>query len=167
MKSLIKNLLFLIFVFSISNGFCQYRIKEIKSIDNLCYKLKTKKWLKVKKYDLIESDSGTKLYYSENGLQKLTHTNYGEMGKKIITYYLINKQIVKTTETQYCYHGNYAVTTLDKKETTKEISNSYFQKGKMFHQLGEDCGSPFTKDFLDAETTRLQERYKEILELVK
>jgi hypothetical protein len=167
MKKIIKSLLFIFFVFSISNGFCQYRIKEIKAIDNLCHKLDIKKWNQVKKYSLIEGDSGTKLYYAENSLQKLTHTNYGEIGKQIIIFYLINKQIVKVTETEYQYHGNYADTTLNKNKTTKETSKSYFQKGKMFHQIGEDCGSPFTKDFLDSETIRLQERYKEILRLVK
>jgi hypothetical protein len=162
-----KNLLFLIFLFSISTGFCQYRIKEIKSIDNLCNKLETKKWKKVKKYDLTEGDSGTNVYYTESGLQKITHINFRETGKNIITYYLVNKLIIKVSETEYNYHGNYADPTLNKKETTEETSKSYFQKGKMFHQIGEDCGSPFTQDFLDAETIRLQERYKEILGLIK
>lgn len=167
MKKLIRSLLPLFFVFSISTGFCQYRIKEINLIDNLCHKLDTKKWQKVKKYSLLEGDSGTKLNYAENRLQKLTHTNYGEIGKQIITYYLINNQIVRVTETEYQYHGNYADTALNKNKTTKETSKSYFQNGKMFHQLDEDCGSPFTKYFLDSETVRLQERYKEILRLVK
>jgi hypothetical protein len=167
MKILMKNLLLFLFVFSISNGFCQYRIKEIKAIDNLCNKLESKKWQEVKKYSLLEGDSETKLYYAENGLQKIRHTNFGETGKKIITYYLINKLIVKVAETEYQYHGNYADQTLNKKETTKETAKSYFQNGKMFHQIGEDCGSPFTQDFLDGETTRLKERYKEILGLAK
>ncbi len=167
MKKIFKNLLFLIFVFPISNGFCQYLIKEIKTIDNLCHKLENKKWLKVKKYSLLEGDSETRLYYAKKGLQKIRHTNFGETGKTIITYYLINKKIVKVTETEYQYHGNYADPTLNKKETTKETAKSYFQNSRMFHQIGEDCGAPFTEYFLGDETTRLQERYKEILGLVK
>jgi hypothetical protein len=162
-----KNILFLIFVFSTSTGFCQSRIKEIKAIDNLCSKLESQKWQKVNTYGLLEGDSETKLYYTENSLQKIRHTNFGENVKKIMTYYLINKQIVKVIETEYDYHGNYADPTLNKNKTTKEISKSYFIKSKMFHQIGKDCGSAFTQDFLDDETTRLQERYKEILGLVK
>jgi hypothetical protein len=164
-----KNTLIFLVIFLISIGSCfsQYRAKEIKAIDIYCQKVENKKWLKIKDYGSIEGDSDTKLYYSKNGLQKIIHIIFGENIKTIITYYLINKKIVKVKETEHDYHGNYADPNLNKKETTVETTKSYFQKGKMFHQIGEDCGSSFTKEFLDSETLRLQNRYKEILSLVK
>lgn len=163
-----KTLIFLVvFLISIGSSFSQYKAKEIKTTDNLCHKLDSKKWFKVKKYNLIEGDSDTKMYYSKNGLQKIEHTNFAESGKKTIIYYLINKQIVEVSEIDYNYHGYYTDPNLGKKQTTEETTKSYFEKGKMFHIIDESCGSPFAKEYLDSETSRLKNRYKEILSLVK
>lgn len=163
-----KNIWIFFFVSLISTGNCfgQYRTKEIKTINKLCHKLEIKRWLKIKKYDLIEGDSETKVFFSKNGLQKITHINFAESGKTIINYYLFNKQIVKVSETEYNYHGNYANPNLDKQATTIETVDSYFQNGEMFHQIGEDCGSTFTKEFLESEAIRLEDRYKEILNFI-
>ncbi len=162
-----KNIFVLAFVFLNLVSFGQFRNKEIKTIDNLCRKLEPKKWFRIKKYDLIEGDSQTKIYYSKKGLQKIIHTNFAESGKKTIIYFIINKQIVKVSEIDYNYHGYYTDPDLDKKETTEETTKSYFQNGKIFHILDESCGSPFAKDYLDSETQRLKTRYKEILALTK
>jgi hypothetical protein len=164
-----KKILIIFFIFSITIGNCygQYRSKEIKTIDILCHKLETKKWIKIRKFDLIEGDSETKIFYSKNGLQKILHTNFAESSKTIIIYFMVNKQIVKVSETEYNYHGNYANTKLNQKATTIETLNSYFQNDKMFHQIGEDCGAAFSKEFLESETLRLYNRFKEILDLTK
>lgn len=54
----------------------------------------------------------------------------------------------------------------DKSEIVEE--RSYFEKGELIHQLNnQDCGSPFSEDYLHEEQLRILKQFNDLLKLVE
>jgi hypothetical protein len=155
--------------------------KNLKPIRENFTKINTKKdWTKIDSLSLIDGDSNTILFYSKKGLEKLIHTNFGESGKIIIEYYLLNGKLSFVLEQLHHYNMPYVVDSIvkvdnptieeiyDPKKTKIEEDRSYFINEKLIHQINnEDCGSPFAKSYLITEEKRLKTEYKRILKLAK
>lgn len=48
------------------------------------------------------------------------------LAKQLFLNFMVNKQIVKVSETDYNHHGNYANTNLNKNATTIETVTTHF-----------------------------------------
>ncbi len=170
-------LLFMSSIFSYSQN--ENMDKELKPIRENFKKINTKNdWTKIDSLSLIDGDSNTILFYSKKGLEKLIHTNFGESGKIITEYYLLNGKLSFVLEQLHHYNMPYIVDSIvkadnpvieevfDPKKTTIEEDRSYFTNEKLIHQISnQDCGSSFAKSYLIAEGKRLKTEYKRILKL--
>ncbi|MBS1915199.1 MAG: hypothetical protein JST87_02920 [Bacteroidetes bacterium] len=136
----------------------------------------TVKWTKKIKKDLwISTEGGDAVYYySGNKIEKITARVFGEMGQSLTEYYLLNGQLSFVFEKEYHYNRPFYYdsalakenndTAYDDKETEIIETRSYFENGKLIHQLNnQDCGSPFSDAYLKEEQKRIKEEYKEIL----
>lgn len=165
---MIKKLFLLLFLTSFLNVICQERNTEnIKSIRDNFNRINAKKdWKKVDSLDLLEGDSQSVFYYSNKGLEKLVHTNFGEYGKKIVEYYVLNNNISFVSERELKYNSNATLKEFDSKKTTLEQTKYYFQNDTLFDIVSnQDCGSRFADDFVTAENKRIHEDFDRILKL--
>ena len=133
-----------------------------------CQKINAKKdWKEVASFDLLDGDSGTVLYYSKMGLEKLVHTNFGETGKLISEYYLVNNQLSFVFEQHHRYNYPPSMKEYDPKKTEIDETRAYFENGVLFHETdNKDCGSLFDSDHIKAENKRIKEEFQRVLDLV-
>jgi hypothetical protein len=164
-----KNAFYLLFVLtSFSSAICQERnADEIKPIRANFNRINAKKdWKKVITLDLLDGDSKTVFYYAKNGLEKLIHTNFGEQGKRITEYYLLNSKISFVSEREFRYNYPVTMKEFDAKKTNVDHTKYYFEDDTVFDVLSDqDCGSPFANDFITAESKRLNEEFNRIVML--
>jgi hypothetical protein len=163
-----KILLLLFLITSFSSAICQERNAEsIKPIRTNFNRINAKKyWKKVDKVDLLDGDSKSLFYYSKNGLEKLVHNNFGESGKLITEYYLLNGKLSFVSGREFRYNCHPAMKEFDEKKTNVEQTKYYFENGKIFDVTSDqDCGSPFAGDFVAAENKRLNEDFNRIVKL--
>lgn len=143
--------------------------KRINSIEN---------WTSTNKIDLWETNEGGEatFYYLNGHLEKITTKHFGEMFQKLTEYYLLNGQLSFVFEKSYKYNRPvYYDSTMMKENNDTEIfdlekseiieERSYFEKGKLIHQLNnQDCGSPFADDYLLEEQIRILENFEKFKE---
>jgi hypothetical protein len=166
MKNKILFLLLLSLLFSSLLG--QELYPQIKSIRLQCRKIDIKKvWKEVASFDLLDGDSGTVLYYSKIGLEKLVHTNFGETRKLITEYYLLDGQLSFVFEKFIIYNFNPAMKEYDPKKSDIDETRDYFEKGNLFHKINnKDCRSLFASDYIVAEDKRIKEEFQRVIDLV-
>lgn len=153
------------------------KIKEIRS--NFQRINSIKNWADIHKVELFESsEGGEAVYYSVNGeLEKIIETHYGEMGKSISEYYLMNGQLSFVFEKVYTYNrpiywgeeemeefGDTEIFDFDKSEITE--NRYYFDRENLFHIISTEKSS-FSDSDLKKEGERLQGGYRELLTLKK
>lgn len=116
-------------------------------------------------------------YHWNNELDKIVAKEYGQTFQVLTEYYFLNGKIsfVFQKVLKYnrpVYHDSIAMKEMNDNEafdiTKSEIveERNYFDKEKLIHQLSsEDCGSPMTNEYLQAEQKRILQKMNRILKL--
>lgn len=164
---------------TIHEDFLEENLKPI--IENLKKINGIKEWSSIDKRKLNEttkSDSAT-YYFFRNILSKIIVIHYEEKDKTIQEYYTLNNELSFVFEKTYNYsqpvtfdssdmteNNNQEVTEVNKSEVIED--RNYFEKGVLIRQINnQDCGSPFTEEYLKEEQTRLSSKFQELLNLIK
>ena len=163
------NKIFILFSFLISfNFYAQSDIKaKLQPIKNNYKRINSiKKWKNIKKIELFHSSEGGEaiLYLSDNGLEKVTATYYGETGKMTTEYYLDDYQklsFVFEVITDYKMHISQENFTTDNAEIT-EIRN-YFSDGLLIKQIHSKKDKTATENYLKTETIRIDSGFINLL----
>ena len=124
----------------------------------------------------VSTEGGEAVYYYQDGkLEKIITTAYGETYRLLSEYYLPDGKISFVYEKHLKYNrpfyydstamkGNLDTETFDLKKSELIEVRSYFEKGKLLHQISnQDCGSPFADDFLLAEQKRILQDYNRLV----
>jgi hypothetical protein len=157
----------------------QNRLKPIK--DNFERINAIKKWTSIKKKDLYESTEGGEAdyYYSGNKLEKIVAIYFGEGGKTIAEYYILNGQLSFVLESSEMYNRpTYADSVFMKEHndtTVFDASKSeimecrfYFENGVIIHNTNnQDCGAPDAREFVLEEEKRIITDYKKLISLLR
>lgn len=145
--------------------------KRINSISNWSYIDTHKLW---KTTGIGEA----KFYYQNGLLEKIVTRLYGESFQQLTEYYLLNKQLSFVFEKSYTYNRPIYYDSITMKEndgteivdfSKSEIQEdrSYFEKEDLMHKIeGDDCGAPFSKDFLLQEQQRIKSEYTKLIDLI-
>jgi len=134
-------------------------------------------WTKIIKKDFNESTEGgeANFYYSNGGLEKIVTRNFGETSQQLSEFYLLNGQLSFVFEKKCNYNRpiyydsvamkeNEDTEVFDLKKSEFIEDRSYFEKGKLIHQLNnQDCGSPFSDDYLSKEQMRITTDFGKLL----
>lgn len=140
----------------------------------------TTKWSSIKKKDIEgESAEGGEavFYYKNKRLEKIIARHYGEMGQVLTEYYLLNGRLSFVFEKDYRYNrplfydekamkenNDTEAFDLEKSEITE--TRNYFEKGNLIHIVNsQDCGAPFSGDYMAQEEKSIQEDFKRLLKL--
>ncbi|MCT3733616.1 hypothetical protein HZQ80_05425 [Elizabethkingia anophelis] len=160
----------------------EYLTDKLKPIrDNFKRINSIEKWSVIKQQDLFESAEGgeAKYYYQKNKLEKIITRIFGESGQTLTEYYLLNGQLSFVYEKNYKYNRPLYYDTkamkenndteafdFDKSEITE--NRGYFVNGKLIHILNsEDCGAPFSSDYIAEEQKSILSEYNKLLKLIR
>ncbi|MDV3955013.1 hypothetical protein J2O08_14105 [Elizabethkingia anophelis] len=160
----------------------EYLTDKLKPIrDNFKRINSIEKWSVIKQQDLFESAEGgeAKYYYQKNKLEKIITRIFGESGQTLTEYYLLNGQLSFVYEKNYKYNRPLYYDTkamkenndteafdFDKSEITE--NRGYFVNGKLIHILNsEDCGAPFSSDYIAEEQKSILSEYIKLLKLIR
>lgn len=142
----------------------EYLVSAIRPIQANFKKLNSvAKWQKVKQMNLdLPSEGGeAKFYYLKSGLQKMVVRQFAEMSQKLSEYYLMQGKLSFVYETEMQYKS-----TLETKDAEVVSNRFYFAKGQLFHLINsEDCGAPFSSDYMKGEQERILEEYNQLRKL--
>jgi hypothetical protein len=144
--------------------------KRINSITN---------WTSIDTKELWETTEGgeAKYYYQNGQLEKIVTRHFGETFQQLTEYYLMNGQLSFAFEKSYKYNRPmyYDSTAMKENKDTETFDfdkseivedRSYFENGKLLHQLSnQDCGSPFTDDYLLEEQKRIKTDFEKLIKL--
>ncbi len=136
-------------------------------------------WTTIKTNDIWETTEGgkAKFYYLNGQLEKITTRHFGDTFQLLTEYYLLNKQLSFVFAKLYKYNRpmyydsksmkeNNDTETFDFEKSEIIEDRSYFENGKLLHQLNnQDCGSPFENDYLLEEQKRIKTDYEKLLKL--
>jgi hypothetical protein len=139
------------------------------------------RWDSTSKKELWESLEGGEAtyFYAKGNIEKIITRNFGETYQLLTEYYLLNGQLSFVFNRMYKYNRPLFYDSAAMKENNddeffdlkKSIlieDRSYFKKGKLIHQINnEDCGSPFSEEYLLAEQKKLNESFKRLTVLAK
>ncbi|WP_337084665.1 hypothetical protein [Elizabethkingia anophelis] len=160
----------------------EYLTDKLKPIrDNFKRINSIEKWSVIKQQDLFESAEGgeAKYYYQKNKLERIITRIFGESGQTLTEYYLLNGQLSFVYEKNYKYNRPLYYDTkamkenndteafdFDKSEITE--NRGYFVNGKLIHILNsEDCGAPFSSDYIAEEQKSILSEYSKLLKLIR
>lgn len=138
-------------------------------------------WTSVDKRKLNQSTEGgaATYYFLQDTLLKVVAIHFGETGKNIQEFYTKNEQLSFIIEQHYQYNRpitwdstamkeNNDTETFDINESEIIKERSYFENGVLIRQINnQDCGSPFTEDYLKEEQDRLKREFEQLKELLK
>ena len=126
------------------------------------------------------TEGGEAKFYHENGtLEKIVTRNFGEMGQTISEYYLYHSKLSFVFERSYTYNRPFYWDTTEMRESNdgqvfeferSEINEnrSYFDQDRLVHQVNsDDCGSPYTDEYLLLEHGRLMAQFEDLLERIE
>ncbi|MCB0397188.1 MAG: hypothetical protein KDD36_11065 [Flavobacteriales bacterium] len=138
-------------------------------------------WTRIDKKDLWETTEGgeTHYYYDGDTLEKIITRHFGEMGQKIMEYYLLDGRLSFIFEKYFNYNRPFYWDSTRMKENSdteafdfdqSEIheDRSYFENDTLIHQIANgDCGAPFSDEYLLKEQQRLMVSFSKLVELSK
>lgn len=139
------------------------------------------KWTSVKKKD-IEGESAeggeATFYYTDKGLEKVIARHYGEMGQKLIEYYLLNGQLSFAFEKEYRYNRplfydakamkeNNDTEAFDLKRSKITMTRNYFENGNII-LINTTAGREYniSADDPAEQEKEIKEDFKRLLKLV-
>lgn len=139
------------------------------------------KWTSTTTIELEESTEGADatFYYLNGTLEKITTRHFGETFQQLTEYYLLNDQLSFVFEKALKYNRPIFYDSVAMKENNdneafdikkSEIveDRSYFAHGKLLHQVNnQDCGSPFSNEYLLDEQKRLMPDFERLKALSK
>ena len=162
-----------------SNEFLTTSLKPIRQNFKRINSISSKDWSSVVTKDLESTNEGGDVtyYYLNKNLEKIVIKEFGETFQVLTEFYLLDKTISFVFEKSLKYNrpiyqdssamkqiNDDQVFNIDKSEVIEE--RSYFEKRKLINQLNnQDCGSPFTDDYLKDEQIRIVNKYNRILKL--
>ncbi|WP_223600474.1 hypothetical protein [Chryseobacterium sp. GVT01B] len=138
------------------------------------------KWTFVKKKD-IEGESAeggeATFYYTDKGLEKVIARHYGEMGQKLIEYYLLNGRLSFVFEKEYRYNRplfydaeamkeNNDTEAFDLKKSEITITRNYFENGNII-LINATMGREYNinADYPAEQEKSITEDFKRLLKL--
>lgn len=139
-------------------------------------------WTAIKKrYIEGESAEGGEAayYYKNKRLEKIMARHYGEMGQVLIEYYLLNGKLSFVFEKNYKYNRplfynekvmkeNNDTEAFDLKKSEITETRNYFENGSLLHIVdSQDCGAPFSGDYMTEQDKSLKDDFKRLLKLEK
>jgi hypothetical protein len=138
-------------------------------------------WSSIKESELWESTEGgvAKFYFQNENLEKIVARHYGETFQLLSEYYLLNGELSFVFEKSFRYNRPIFFDSTAMKETNDtevfdmgksaiEENRSYFDKGKLLHQINnQDCGSPFADDYLIKEGERIKNDFQKLMALLE
>lgn len=140
------------------------------------------KWTSIKKKS-IEGESAeggeASFYYKNKRLEKIIARHYGETGQVLIEYYLLNGNLSFVFEKDYKYNrplfydqkimkenNDTEFFDFEKSEITE--TRNYFEKGILIHIVNsQDCGAPFSGQYMKEEDKSIKDDFKRLLKLEK
>jgi hypothetical protein len=158
----------------------EYRVERLKPIRENFKRINSiAKWTSTDTIELEESTEGGEaiFYYSNGNLEKIIARHYGETFQQLTEYYLLNGQLSFVFDKTLKYNRpitydsasmkeNKDDQTFDMKKSTIEEDRSYFEKGKLIHQVNnQDCGSSFADDYLLGEQKRILPYFDQLRKL--
>lgn len=145
--------------------------KRINSITN---------WTSIDTLELSTGEGGEARYYYQNGLlEKIITRQFGETFQQLTEYYLLKGALSFVFERSYRYNrpiyydsaamkAQNDTETFDPRKSGIVEDRSYFENGRLFYQVNnEDCGSPFSQEYLQEEEKRIKADLESIMELIK
>ena len=141
----------------------------------------TKKWTRVDSIELEQSTDGGVLFlfYQGDTLKMMKEYNYGEHGKGLTEYYVLNNQLILVYDKEYSYNRPYYWDSTkmrenknnqvyDPKKTKVDINRFYFNKGKMIEWIDQKSITHATRDDTFAQNEKSnEEHFKYLLSLDK
>lgn len=157
----------------------EYMKTELNSIREQVKQINSIPWTNVTKIDLSETTEGGEItLYEYNGnINKITIQEFGKMAQSTDEFYLIDSIMIYAFEQliEYNVPMYYDSTRAAKDEVTEWFNlekskfteeRSYFLNGKLIRQVNnQDCGSPFSEDYLMNEQIRIYKYAFELLNL--
>lgn len=139
------------------------------------------RWTSIVQKELLETTEGgeAKFYYQNKKLEKVVTHEFGETFQQLKEYYLISGKLSFVYEKSYKYNRpmyydsaalkeNNDSEVFDFKKSEIIETRSYFDNEKLLHQLtNEDCGSPFSDDYLNGEQSRINKDFEKLIKLGK
>ncbi|SDI15909.1 hypothetical protein [Chryseobacterium jejuense] len=163
-----------------ANEYLKDRLKPIQT--NFKRINSIKKWTSIQKKN-IEGESAeggeATYYYKNNRLEKVMARHYGEMGQALIEYYLFNGKLSFVFEKDYEYNRplfydakamkeNNDTEAFDFEKSEITETRNYFESGSLLHIVNsQDCGAPFSGDYMREEDKRMKDDFKRLLKLEK
>ena len=153
--------------------------EKLKSIRENFVRINTiSKWDSISEIKLWESTEGgyARYYLKDSIIEKIITHHFGETFQELTEYYLRNGELSFVFEKSYHYNrpiywtkefsgdiiGEDEEFDFEKSEIFED--RSYFDNRNLFHQTtNQDCGAPFSADYLFEEQLRLSNAYKELL----
>ncbi|MFT3949504.1 MAG: hypothetical protein QM763_21250 [Agriterribacter sp.] len=145
--------------------------KRISSITN---------WNTIDTKDMDAGEGGeAKFYYKDGRMEKIVVRQLGETFQQLTEYYLLDNKLSFVFEKTYRYNRpiyydstamkeNNDTEAFDFKKSTITEDRSYFINNKLIHQINnEDCGAPFTGDYLREEQERIETEFEKLTGLLK
>jgi len=124
------------------------------------------KWTKIDKRKLKETTEGgsATYYFNKGNLKKIEVIYYGETGKKVSQYYTMKKELSFVIEKTFNYEKPIMTDTINAVEIAEIVKEeSFFKNGELIRQINnQDCGSPFAKDYLLEEQSRIINNYNKL-----
>lgn len=135
-------------------------------------------WTAIDTVALSEStEGGEARYYYRNGqLEKIVARYYGETFRLLAAYYLLDGQLSFVFEKRHQYNRPLYYDTIAMQENNDTEAfdfnqsaiiedRSYFENGQLLHQVNnQDCGSPFSDDYLQEEQQRIRADFDKLIE---
>ncbi|HOF17176.1 MAG TPA: hypothetical protein PLF32_09350 [Bacteroidales bacterium] len=145
--------------------------KRINAISN---------WCSIETEELWETTEGgeAKFYYQKGILEKIVTHHYGETFQLLTEYYLLNGELsfVFAKHYQYNRHVYYDSTAMVENNDTEVFDvekskitekRSYFENGKLFHQINQESDSPLTDDYLLQEEKEIKTYFDQLIGMTK
>ncbi len=137
-------------------------------------------WTDIKTIDTWETNEGgeAKFYYLNGQLEKITTKHFGETFQLLTEYYLLKDKLSFVFEKSYKYNrpiyydttsakANNDKDSFEFKETDIIVERSYFDNGKLVHQLNnQDCGSSSSHSYLVKEEIRIKTEFEKLFKLM-
>ncbi|MBO9565676.1 MAG: hypothetical protein J7621_23070, partial [Niastella sp.] len=134
------------------------------------------KWTSTSTKALEETTEGGEatFYYVNGVLEKIATRHFGETFQQLTEYYLLNGQLSFVFEkalkyNRPIYYDSAAMKegnddeVFDIKKSQVEETRSYFNEGKLLHQVNnQDCGSPFSSEYLAGEQKRFIATFEQL-----
>ncbi|AYZ36699.1 hypothetical protein EGY07_14540 [Chryseobacterium indologenes] len=160
------------------NEYLKERLKPIQSGYKRINSIR--QWTAITKKN-IEGESAeggeAAFYYKNKRLEKVIARHYGEMGRKLIEYYLLNGRLSFVFEKEYTYNRPlfYDLKAMKENSDTEAFDlnksdimeiRSYFEKGNLIYTVNnKDTVASFGNDHTQKKEQKISEDFQRLLKL--